>query len=95
MTKDYTSVRIHVMGRDYPVKCTPEEEQQLANVEEKLKLQLNSYRLKYQQLDTQDCLSMALIENQLETLQSVQSELEKSYVDRIDQLQQELLSHIS
>ncbi|MFT4566687.1 MAG: cell division protein ZapA (FtsZ GTPase activity inhibitor) [Saprospiraceae bacterium] len=95
MEKDYTAVKINIMGRDYPVKCTKNEEQQLVNVEERLKQQLNQYRLKYQQLDTQDCLSMALIENQMDSLQSVQSELEQSYIDRIDHMQQELLRHIS
>lgn len=95
MDKKFKAVNINVMGRNYPVKCTPEEEDQLISVEERLKQQLNQYRLKYEQLDTQDCLSMALIENQMEALESVKSHTEQANIDKIERLQQELLHHIS
>jgi len=86
---------VNVMGRTYPVKCTAEEEKDLTRVEEQLKQQLNQYRLKYEQLDTQDCLSMALIENQMNAFQSVQDDKDSALVKRLDLVQQELLQHIS
>ena len=86
---------VNVMGRTYPVKCTEEEEQDLIRVEEQLKQQLNTYRLKYEKLDTQDCLSMALIENQMNAFQSVQADKDNALIKRIDRVQQELLQNIS
>ncbi len=50
------------------MKCTSEEAKELRKVEKALQAQLTQYRLKYAQLDKQDCLSMALIENQMESL---------------------------
>lgn len=86
---------VNVMGRNYPVKCTEEEEKDLIIVEDQLKQQLNNYRLKYEQLDTQDCLSMALIENQMNAFSSVQADKDKALTKRIDRLQEELSAHLS
>jgi len=86
---------VNIMGRNYPVKCTEEEEKDLIRVEEQLKQQLNNYRLKYEQLDIQDCLSMALIENQMNAFNSVQADRDKALVKRIDRLQEELSETIS
>ncbi len=94
MKEQYKQRNINIMGRDYPVKCTSEEEHLLIHIERDLKQQLNQYRLKYEQLDIQDCLSMALIENQLAARQSAQNTSEQPYFDRIDKLTHKLMQHL-
>lgn len=87
MSKEYNVVNVNVLGRDYPVKCSESEAEELKKVEKELNRQLNQYRLKYVQLDKQDCLSMALIENLMDTFQSQQEELEVTCHETIDRLE--------
>ena len=87
-------VNVNVLGRDYPVKCTEKEAEELKEVEKQLNRQLNQYRLKYVQLDKQDCLSMALIENLMNTFQSREESLEMECMDRIAQLESLLEPHL-
>ncbi len=80
-------IHVNVLGRDYPVKCTPKEGEELKGVEKDINRQLNQYRLKYVQLDKQDCLSMALIENLMEKWQSSDGELIDACHGKIDRLE--------
>jgi len=95
MEKPYDVVNVNVLGRDYPVKCSEEEAVKLKQVERNLNQQLNQYRLKYVQLDKQDCLSMALIENLMEDFQSQQDGLEAKCMASLDQLEALLAPHLS
>lgn len=94
MEKVYDVVNVNVLGRDYPVKCTAEEAVKLKEVEKSLNQQLNQYRLKYVQLDKQDCLSMALIENLMETFQSQQEETEAKCMNKLESLEEILAPHL-
>lgn len=89
--EEYTRVVITLFGREYPVKCTEEESIKLKQAEKALIQQLNSYRIKYAQLDDQDCLSMALIENELKLLGIGESERKLEIISKLDRLD-ELLS---
>lgn len=95
MQEQNNVVNINVLGRDYPVKCTKEEAEELRTVEKKLNAQLNQYRLKYAQLDKQDCLSMALIENHVDTLSASKDSIEATCMDKIDRLEALIAEHIS
>ena len=95
MEKPYDVVNVNVLGRDYPVKCTSSEAEELKQVEKNLNKQLNQYRLKYVQLDKQDCLSMALIENLMETFQSQQDGVEAKCLEKLDRLEEMLTPHLS
>lgn len=95
MEKTNNVVNVNVLGRDYPVKCTESEAIELKKVEKSLNQQLNQYRLKYVQLDKQDCLSMALIENLMEKFQSQKGEVEDQCNQTIDRLEGLLAPHIS
>ena len=95
MAKTQNVVNINVLGRDYPVKCSESEAEELKQVEIRLNRQLNQYRIKYVQLDKQDCLSMALIENLMEAFQSQQEELLSLCNKKIDRLEELLLPHLS
>ncbi len=95
MKKTHNVVNVNVLGREYPVKCTESEAEELRKVEISLNRQLNQYRLKYVQLDKQDCLSMALIENLMDTFQSHQEEIETQCMEKIDRLEELLLPHLS
>ena len=95
MGKTHNVVNINVLGRQYPVKCTESEAEELRKVEHSLNRQLNQYRLKYVQLDKQDCLSMALIENLMDAFQSHQEEFETKCMKKIDHLEELLLPHLS
>lgn len=95
MAKTQHVVNVNVLGRDYPVKCSESEAEELKQVEVRLNRQLNQYRLKYVQLDKQDCLSMALIENLMEAFQSQQEELLSLCNKKIDRLEELLLPHLS
>lgn len=88
MDKTYNVLNVNVLGRDYPVKCTESEAEELKRVEKGLNQQLNQYRLKYVQLDKQDCLSMALIENLMEELPSKEKEINNELIDTIDRLEE-------
>jgi len=88
-------VHVNVLGRDYPVKCTTDEGKQLKGVEKDINRQLNQYRLKYVQLDTQDCLSMALIENLMEKWQTSDGALLDECHHKIDRLEALIASHLS
>lgn len=95
MEKTNNVVNVNVLGRDYPVKCTESEAIELKKVEKSLNQQLNQYRLKYVQLDKQDCLSMALIENLMEKFQSQKGGLEDQCNQTIDRLEDLLAPHTS
>jgi len=88
-------VHVNVLGRDYPVKCTSEEGEKLKGVEKDIYRQLNQYRLKYVRLDTQDCLSMALIENLMEKWQSADGESLEECHHKIDRLEALMAPHLS
>ena len=85
--KGFSTVKITIEGRKYPVKCTLEEAKELKKVEKSLQQQLTQYRLKYAQLDKQDCLSMALIENQMEQLVSRSSAQMDECLAKLGQLE--------
>ena len=95
MAKTTKVVNINVLGRDYPVKCTEAEAIELRKVEQSLNRQLNQYRLKYVQLDKQDCLSMALIENLMETFQSQHDKSISLCFEKIDKMEELLSAHTS
>lgn len=95
MPKGQKVVNINVLGRDYPVKCSEQEEKELLEIEEKLKRQLNQYRLKYERLDNQDCLSMALIEVLMDGRQSSQGEVLETSMRKVDRLQSILIEALS
>lgn len=95
MAKTQKVVNVNVLGRDYPVKCSESEAEELKQVEIRLNRQLNQYRLKYVQLDKQDCLSMALIENLMEAFQSQQEEMISRCNLKIDRLEELLEPHLS
>ncbi|MEL6390462.1 MAG: cell division protein ZapA [Bacteroidota bacterium] len=80
------TVILNVLGRDYPVKCSDDEHKQLMAVESRLDRQLSQYRLKYEQLDHQDCLSMALIEILMDRAGSTEGKLVEEHRDKLDQL---------
>jgi len=94
MEEPYEVVNVNVLGRDYPVKCRDNEAEELKKVEKTLNRQLNQYRLKYVQLDKQDCLSMALIENVMESFSSQKDTVEKECLERIDRLQDRLTPYL-
>jgi cell division protein ZapA (FtsZ GTPase activity inhibitor) len=81
-----TRVVLKVLGREYPVKCTEDEGRQLEAVQHALNQQLNNYKIKYAQLDNQDCLSMALIENELRLIQLSEEKDETQVLAKIDQI---------
>lgn len=95
MSKEQKVVNINVLGRDYPVRCTTQEERELLEIEEKLKRQLNQYRLKYERLDNQDCLSMALIEILMDARQSAQVEVLDASIRKVDRLRTILAQALS
>ncbi len=95
MSEEFSVVNVNVLGRDYPVKCTPVEAEALKKVEKELGQQLNQYRLKYVQLDKQDCLSMALIETRMEEMPSKENELINECISTIDHLESMLAPFIS
>lgn len=95
MDKTYNVFNVNVLGRDYPVKCTESEAKELKRVEKGLNQQLNHYRLKYVQLDKQDCLSMALIENLMEVLPSKEKEINNELIDTVDRLEELLAPYTS
>ena len=95
MSDSYDVVNVNVLGRDYPVKCTKSEAEELQEVESRINLQLNQYRLKYVQLDKQDCLSMALIENQMDSLPSKEETDYNECITILDRLEQLVSEHIS
>lgn len=77
MNDEKKSIEITIYGRAYPLKSTASQETRLRSIEESINHQLNEYKLKYQQLDKQDCLSMSLIENKLESMDEMDN-LEQS-----------------
>lgn len=93
--KGFSTVTITLEGRKYPVKCTAEEAVELKQVEKMLQRQLTQYRLKYAQLDKQDCLSMALIENQVESLSTRSAGLFDDCIEKLDYLESLLDARIS
>ncbi len=95
MAKEQKVVNINVLGRDYPVRCSDQEEKELLEIEAKLKQQLNQYRLKYERLDNHDCLSMALIEILMDARQSVSGQVLKSSIKKVDRLQSLLSEALS
>lgn len=94
MRTEQKVVNINILGRDYPVRCTPEEALELQEVEKDLNDQLNKYRLKYAQLDKQDCLSMALIENQMAQMQTAKDEFRSQCLNTLDHLDVLLDKHL-
>ncbi len=94
MDKTYNVVNVNVLGRDYPVKCTESEAEELRKVEKSLDQQLKQYRLKYVQLDKQDCLSMALIENLMDAFQSQKEGTEEEIHQKLDRLEELVAPHI-
>ena len=90
----YEVVNVNVLGRDYPVKCRGNEAEELRKVEKQLNRQLNQYRQKYVQLDKQDCLSMALIENVMESFSSQVESAEKQCIQRLDDLLEQLTPYL-
>ena len=88
-------VHVNVLGRDYPVKCTPKEGEELKGVEKDINRQLNQYRLKYVQLDKQDCLSMALIENLMDKWQSADGAIIDECHHKLDRLEALIAPHLS
>lgn len=94
MKADHIVVNINIQGRDYPVRCTPAEAEELQSVEKELNEQLNKYRLKYAQLDKQDCLSMALIENQMNVLQSNKDDMRNQCITKLDNIETLILNHL-
>ena len=95
MSDSYDVVNVNVLGRDYPVKCSQSEAVELQKVESRINQQLNQYRLKYVQLDKQDCLSMALIENLMEKWQASDGALLDECHHKIDRLEALIASHLS
>ena len=95
MSDPYNVVNVNVLGRDYPVKCTESEAVELQKVETNINQQLNQYRLKYVQLDKQDCLSMALIENQMAGLPSKEQEVVDNCLTIVDRLEKLISERIS
>ena len=64
------TVDIKIYGRTYPVKTADDKREALISANLIIDQQLHHYKTTYEQLDKQDCLSMALIENQLKLLES-------------------------
>ena len=95
MAKEQKIVNINVLGRDYPVKCSDQEEKELLDIEAKLDKQLTQYRLKYERLDNHDCLSMALIQILMDGRQSAQGAVIKANIKKVDRLQSLLAEALS
>ena len=83
MTKEREAVSIHILGRTYPIFVSDEDRSSINSIEENIARQLKDYKLKYTQLDNQDCLSMALIEAHL--LSSVSEEKASEDLIEIEQ----------
>jgi cell division protein ZapA (FtsZ GTPase activity inhibitor) len=64
------SIEINIYGRTYPLKSSASQETQMRSIEKSINFQLSQYKMKYEQLDKQDCLSMALIESKLESIEN-------------------------
>lgn len=91
-------MEVAILNRRYPLKGSDKDQAALTELEQNLNQQLKQYKLKYEQLDNQDCLSMALIENHLVSAQkSVDSnklsaqEVENKLL-HIDQLLSDILA---
>jgi cell division protein ZapA (FtsZ GTPase activity inhibitor) len=97
MNKEEQPMEVAILGRKYPLKASDKDKTVLIELEQVLNHQLKEYKLKYEQLDNQDCLSMALIENHLISTQkdaaaniSFTQEIEKKLL-HIDQLLSDIL----
>lgn len=95
MAKDTHVYHLNILGREYPIKCSQQEEIELKEIEEALKMRLSQYRLKYEKLDNQDVLSMALIEILMDHRQSAQAESMTSSMDKLDRIHSLLQDSIS
>ena len=87
MKKGQRTVNVNILGRNYPVKCSGSEVDELKRAERVLNTQLKQYMLTYDQIDKQDCLSMALIENQLSPDNSAIFETESICMDKLNRLE--------
>lgn len=58
---------IVIAGRSYPVKATTDEARIIPNIEKRLNDQIRKIQLSYKDIDMQDCLSMVLLTNALQS----------------------------
>lgn len=98
MKKEEKGLEVNILGRSYPLRGTEQDLGILETIEETLNHQLKQYKLTYEQLDNQDCLSMALIENHFASAQKEIVKKDKDYAEvekkllSIDQYLSDLLA---
>ncbi len=64
-------VELSILGRTYPVKIGEGQRSELMAIEKEIQNQLNQYKIRYENIDHQDCLSMALIETRVDGTKSI------------------------
>ena len=65
--EDTKRMTIVIAGRSYPVKASTDEARIIPNIEKRLNDQIRKIQLSYKDLDMQDCLSMVLLTNALQS----------------------------
>ncbi len=57
---------VKILGRSYPIKSELLDSEAAEQLSKEIQNQVNRYKMTYVDLDNQDCLVMALIENYLD-----------------------------
>lgn len=81
-------VEFNILGRVYPVNSKELDGEKVEIVSTYINRQISQYKIKYAQLDNQDCLSMALIEKYLDDKGDNQKSEEQYIVNKLDKLSQ-------
>ena len=86
MPKKDSRVEFNILGRVYPVNSKDLDSEKVEEVSSFINHQISQYKIRYAQLDNQDCLSMALIEKYLDTQGNDQEVKIKNVNDKLDEL---------
>ncbi len=94
MPKKENRVEFNILGRVYPVNSNDLDSEKVDKVSNFINHQISQYKIRYAQLDNQDCLSMALIEKYLDDI-DIDRDANSKYVnEKLDELN-ELLDKIA
>jgi len=87
MANKLQSREIRIGSRKYPVKLTDGEFQKAHSIENEINDRISDFQLKYEKLDHQDCVSMALISYAFELYHQVENNSGQPVTERISSIQ--------
>jgi len=79
MSQDLIKTNIKIVGRNYPLKVTKDEQVIASSVEKKINAMLQELQQVYPDMDIQDCMSMALIKIGFEQ----QNDIPKEVIEKL------------